>query len=228
MYSFNLRNIYNNMIIICYCIDEKKIWIIPYNDISHLKCKINISKKSKYNTFLSNEFNIVDKLLQLYKTVKLVEFENYLLPINIYQQRELTYREIRESKLFNIKFEYPDIEQCYYDFMINNYRIQEKVCGKINDRNAYNVSLYRRINKNTFKAYKKGMNNFYWFHIDETDIFYIIPEKILIENNKIEDDIIIKNKPIFNIYINKNNMWYSKYKYTYTDLDINMIYNLFK
>ncbi len=130
--------------------------------------------------------------------------------------------------MFNIKFEYPDIEQCYYDFMINNYRIQEKVCGKINDRNAYNVSLYRRINKNTFKAYKKGMNNFYWFHINETDIFYIIPEKILIENNKIEDDIIIKNKPIFNIYINKNNMWYSKYKYTYTDLDINLIYNLFK
>ncbi len=38
MYSFN-------MIIICYCIDEKKIWIIPYNDINHLKYKINISKK---------------------------------------------------------------------------------------------------------------------------------------------------------------------------------------
>jgi hypothetical protein len=45
MYSFHISNIYNDMIIICYCIDEKKIWIIPYNDINHLKYKINISKK---------------------------------------------------------------------------------------------------------------------------------------------------------------------------------------
>jgi hypothetical protein len=69
------------------------------------------------------------------------------------------------------------------------------------------------------------MNDFYWIHMDGTDIFYIIPEKILLEKNKIEDNIIFKNKPMFDIYIEKNNMWYSKYKYNYTD--INLIYNIF-
>jgi hypothetical protein len=53
--------------------------------------------------------NINDKLLQLYKSEKLFELEYCLKPINIYQQREHIYREKRESKLFNIKFEYPDI-----------------------------------------------------------------------------------------------------------------------
>ena len=225
MYGFHLRNKYNDITLICYCIDENKIWIIPYNDISQLKCKINISKKSKYNMYISDNNNINDKLLQLYKSEKLFELEYCLIPINIYQQRELIYREKLESKLFNIKFEYPEIEQCYYDFIINNYKIQEKVCSKRINRNTYTVGLYRSINKNIYKAYKKGMNDFYWIHIDGTDIFYIIPEQILIENNKIEDNIIFKNKPMFDIYIEKNNMWYSKYKYNYTD--INLIYNIF-
>jgi hypothetical protein len=30
---------------------------------------------------------------------------------------------------------------------------------------------------------------------------------------------------MFDIYIEKNNMWYSKYKYNYAD--INLIYNIF-
>lgn len=71
------------------------------------------------------------------------------------------------------------------------------------------------------------MNDFYWFNIEKTDIFYILPEKILLDQNKIEDQIILKTKPRFNIYINKNNMWYSKFKYDYNNIDLNLIKNIF-
>jgi hypothetical protein len=223
MYSFHLPNKYENMIMICYCIDEKKIWSIPYEDIEHLKNKLNISKKSKYNIYLTDPDNIVNKFIKYYENTKLFELDDCLKPINIYQQREISYKEKRELNLFNIKFQYPDIEQCYYDFLINDKKIQEKVCGKRSDRNAYVLLLYRSGCKN----YKKGMNDFYWLHIDKTDIFYIIPEYILIEKNKIEDNEKIKTKSMINIYINKENMWYNKYKYNYNNLDINYINKLF-
>ena len=61
--------------------------------------------------------------------------------------------------------------------------------------------------------------------MDSNIIFYIIPEKILLDKNKIEDNITFKNKQVFDIYIEKNNMWYSNYKYNYND--INLIYNLY-
>jgi hypothetical protein len=223
MYSFGLPTKYDDMIMVCYCIDENKFWIMRYEDIAHLKYKLNISMKSKYNKYLTNETNIIDKFNKYYETTKLFELEYCLKPTNIYQQREQIYRRTRELKLFNIKFEYPDIEQCYYDFTINDKKIQEKVCGKCIDRDAYTVSLYRCNGI----SYKKGMNEFYWLHMDKTDIFYIIPETILIEQKKIEDTIQFKTKPMFRIYINKEKMWYNKYKYDYNKLDLNLIYNMF-
>ena len=72
------------------------------------------------------------------------------------------------------------------------------------------------------------MNDFYWLNINNTSIFYIIPEKVLFEQNKIEDNKkLIIQKQIFNININKDDMWYSKFKYNYDNLDINLIYNIF-
>ena len=169
MYSFNLKNNkYDNMIIICYCIDENKIWIIHYDNISKLKCKLNISKVSKYNKYLTEPNDIIDKLMKYYYTTNLFELDYCLQPINIYQQREIIYIKNRELKLPNIKFEYPDIEQCYYDFIINGKKIQEKVCGIKKNRNSYQVFLYRNRGK---KSYKLGMNDFYWFNINNTSIF---------------------------------------------------------
>lgn len=87
--------------------------------------KLNISKKSKYNVHLTNELDIINKLMKYFleEIIKLFDLEYCKKPINIYQQREMNYRDYRESKIFNIKFEYPDVEQCYYDFIINGYKI---------------------------------------------------------------------------------------------------------
>lgn len=39
MYSFHLQNKYTDLIMICYCIDENKFWIMKYDEIKHLKIK---------------------------------------------------------------------------------------------------------------------------------------------------------------------------------------------
>jgi hypothetical protein len=63
-YSFDLMNKsnkYKNIILICICVSEKKIWVIPINIID-AKVKLNISiNKSKYNEYLIDDNNTYDK-----------------------------------------------------------------------------------------------------------------------------------------------------------------------
>jgi hypothetical protein len=205
---------------------------MKHDDISHLKCRVN----SKYNS--SSHFNesedIIDKLMKYYYTKTLFEFEYCMIPTNIYQQREMIYRKNRELKLYNIKFVYHNVEQCYYDFSprVNDKKIQEKVCGK--GKKSYTVSLYRRINKYLYKPYQNGMNDTrsYWFNIDKTDIFYIIPKNVLLEQNKIEDNVIFHSwsqRPMICIYIDNDNIWYSKYnsRSDYSSINLDIISNIF-
>lgn len=58
-YSFSIKNNYKNCLILLYCIEKEKIWLIPENIIPKQQ-KISIGyKKSKYNIYESNKNNII-------------------------------------------------------------------------------------------------------------------------------------------------------------------------
>lgn len=59
-YEFHLENNYSDLIMLCVCEDDRKIWLMPYKDIIGIS-KIHIGIKSKYNKY---EIKNVSKYLK--------------------------------------------------------------------------------------------------------------------------------------------------------------------
>ena len=63
------------------------------------------------------------------------------------------------------KLHYPEIQQCYYDFSINNVKIQEKVAIVRHDRIDLYIVGFGRSKKLHKVPYNYGMNKYYWVNI---------------------------------------------------------------
>ena len=99
LYSFNLhKNQYENMVMLCYSFENNIIWCIPHNIVSHLKRMLNIglTDKSIYNKYKTNNPTLIIKLNEYFQSFILDTIENYMIPKNIHQQREIKYIKIRE------------------------------------------------------------------------------------------------------------------------------------
>ena len=218
-YSFHLNNCYENLIILCICYVDKRMWAIPYENVKDLK-KITIGlKKSKYNIYeLTNE-NIISKLLELYNDTNKFNFETLDTPSNVYQQREKEYRRYRENILNFIKFDNNKMEGMVYDFKIGDKKVQEKVGGLRKGMKSYNFCLWKNNGKidniRSHIQYKSGDNEIYWLNCEGKKYFYVIPEKILIENNYIGND----KKKGFGCNPLKIGAWYNEYLFDYENVD---------
>jgi len=219
-YNFSIeKKGYENLIILCICYVDKKMWAIPYENVKDLK-KITIGlKKSKYNIYELTIENIISKLNELYNNTNKFNFETLDIPCNIYQQREKEYRRYREKILNFIKFDDNKMEGMVYDFKIGDKKVQEKVGGLRKDRNSYNFCLCKnngRIdNKRAFIQYKSGDNDIYWLNCEGKKYFYVIPEKILIEYNYIGDD----KKRVLGCNPLQIGVWYNEYLFDYENVD---------
>lgn len=234
MYSFRrLKTEYRNMLIICVCINENKIWIIPYDEVN-INTNLNISLKSKYNKYLvQNNEDInkyIDKYCDRYQNNKLEELNK---PQCQLQQREQDYVKKRETYVDCIKYEYPDVQNTSTDFIVNNKKIQEKVCGlyKYNNRKdkyivwfASNNGTNNKVRK--YRTYYIGENDYYWLHSSIDDRFWIIPEMILYEKGFIANKNEIKSKKTMNLFT--NNEWLKEYEHNYNNYNKSDIIKLFE
>lgn len=233
MYSFrDINKNYDNMIIICICTSEKKIWVIPYEDIKHLSI-LNISVSSKYNKYLVNDNNLLSNNIIKYMPVYYDNILEINKPISILQQREQEYVMKREKYINFLTYVYPDIQNTPTDFIINGKRVQEKVCGyPKKNKNIATVWLASNNGKTIngirkFRTYCLGENDYYWFNSQKDDKFWIVPEHVLYDKGYIADVNEIKNKKC--LYINsKNNTWIKEYEYDYKNINIPVIQELFK
>jgi hypothetical protein len=65
-YSFHLHRNYENCLLLCYCVNDKNMWVFPENIVFNQK-KISMGyKKSKYNIYKINENEVTNKLNELY------------------------------------------------------------------------------------------------------------------------------------------------------------------
>ena len=190
-YSFNLNgNIYTDLLLFCRY-DNNNMWLIPYNKIGQIK-GINISNKRSptYDKYKVNEETLPKMLLEYYMSpdMKIYSFDELNTPIDEYTRREQEFKIIREDTLSHISFEYPNHEGTNFDFKINSKKIQEKV-GSINLK-SNNLMFCL---KPTIKYYKKGDNDFYWLNFIQSDKkqFYLLPECILLQNDKIISTVTI-------------------------------------
>ena len=96
--------------------------------------------------------------------------------------------------------------------------MQEKV-GFIckNNPNSFGFSLNKSDGRTTNCSYKVGDNDLYWLNCKNTSLFYVIPEKILVEKGFIGEGYCRQHLYISST--NKNTEWTKHYLFDYHDLD---------
>ena len=223
-YKFDLSKDYENFIIICICLEDKKSWIFENNLISHIKSGLTISDNSKYNQY-KIENNIESILENYYNNISIKKFilDELNTPGSKNTQTEYEYRKIREDKITFLEFINNEMEGLVYDFKIGDKKIQEKVGGYPHKNiNTYHFTFSKmkgRIEgKKIRQTYEIGDCDFYWLNCKNSSIFYVIPESILIEKRYIgNSDGKIKSITISKT--NKKIFWTEDYLFNYENLD---------
>ena len=219
-YYFRLNNgKYDNCLILCVCDQDKKMWLIPYEEVNGLKT-IGIAKKSKYNKYEITIENLIEKLNIYYMTISKTQFDVLDTPTSVFQQQEQQYRKIREEKVNFVEFKNNTIEGLVYDFTIGEKKVQEKV-GTImhsnNDSYSFNLVKYKcRIDgKCKNQCYDEGDNDLYWLNCKNGN-FYVIPEEELIIHGYIGKD---GKEKLYVSPTNKNTEWCNKYLFNYENIE---------
>jgi hypothetical protein len=239
MYSFCVspQKYGDDVIYICLCETDDKIWCIERKEIAYLKSKLNISKVSKYDQYEYSNASLVEKLNDIYHNYltlnQLCLLDQGCIPKNIYQQREQKYIKIREALLPDWDFKYNTIEGLPYDFIVHEKRVQEKVSNSIQKENCYNICLqrngshYNTTIKRNMIPYEEHHFDILWVHIDGKEMCYIIPMKELIEHEYITT-ATTKGKRTMLLNITNEDAWYSKYQFKYNKLDKDSILEIFQ
>ena len=219
-YGFRImQKNYENYLILCVCLEDKKMWLIPFSIVEGLK-KLSIGKKSKYNIYEVTKENVIDKMKEYYESMNKFTFKSLDTPPQKYTRREQEFYRYRESKLPFISFTYNEMEGLVYDFKIGEKRVQEKVGGFNINKNMYHFTLHKNNGKSENKKrqytyYNEGDNDLYWLNCENKRDFYVIPENILIENK-----IVGKRKYLMiNIKTTSYNEWLQPYHFDYENID---------
>jgi hypothetical protein len=232
MYSFNVHNEYKNMLIMCVCITERKIWVLPYNHLN-VKKKLNISIKSKYSKYLIENDSIHTYIDQYQSEIVPMKLSDLLQPVNPLQQREQEYCRKRESNLPFLSYQYPDIQNTCVDVIVNGKKVQEKVLGFVESKKSLHCSFSAnncKLNgKRQFRCYQLGENDYYWIHSSIDDRFWIIPEQVLFEKGYISNNNEIKPRRMlmFKLKMNESHKWLMEYEFDYTNVNKDKIVKLF-
>ena len=223
-YQFSILNDYKDCLLFLMCVEDKKMWLIPSNIIQNQQ-KLSIGvNKSKYSIYEVNTNNINEKLFQYYHENFKNHFENLNIPKCIYQAREKEFRHFRESLLDFILFENNDMEGLVYDFKIGEKRIQEKIGGPHKaDPRKFIFCLCKNNGANCGKVnqiqYDIKDNDIYWLNCSNKKYFFVIPEKILIDQNYIGNQYSKKTIKINPSNISKNQLWLQPYLFDYENIN---------
>jgi len=219
-YQFNHCSNYEDCIIICICLSDKKMWILDGNT-TNTKCISIGLKKSKYDEFEITKDTILGILTHYYNTFLKYEFETIDTPITPKYKLERDYRIYREKMVHCLPFIRNERQALVYDFNINGFKVQEKVssqkknengtCFNLNKHNSRNNGVEQKI------SYQKGDNDFYWLNLNNKKHFYIIPEYELISRNYINIDKTSSITLNPNSTIG-NNIWAKEYLFDYTNI----------
>jgi len=224
-YGFHLDNKdYSNILILCICEENKKMWGVPYELVKgQVKLTMGINK-SKYNEYEITPENYFEKITNIYNTLNKSKYESIDTPICIYQQREKEYRVFRENKIHFIQFDNNNMEGLVYDFKVGNKKIQEKVGGICKTRKDNFIfelvkNNGRKDNKRCQIQYNRGDNDIYWLNCDNKKYFYIIPEEVLIENGFIDNKNALKKMLRVNPNSEKSRIWLKPYLFDYENIN---------
>ena len=239
-YGFCLGKDYTGYLILCMCKEDKRMWAIPYEDVSGM-IKIAIgNSKSKYDKYEITKETISNKMFEFYNSTNQTEFDILNTPQNIYQQREQEFRKFREENVDFLTFVDSGMEGTVSDFVIEDtlfnfgIKVQEKVgCYTDDGRIMFGVCKNDNDNKTsnhkTNKQYDIGDNDIYWLNCTDKKYFYVFPEDVLIEKGYVgtttNKTYNIKLPKIEN-QIKKPDYWTNPYLFNYENIDKDRLLNI--
>lgn len=242
-YVFSINgNSYDNMLLVCVCVVDDKIWVMDGNDLPNMILNITDKQESKYEQYSVTPIIFTQLIYSIYS-------ENLYNPISCFDAQQLVnkhylisnkFRTLREQYCAFLKFVYPDKSNQVYDFTINGYKIQEKACDSYNNDKKYVVLSMTKSNYGNgtkCRPYDQGDNDYYWYHHPDKNTFWIIPENTLIEqgiistaNNKGKGSLLLYSHG--NLIEQKNkkfkSFWACEYRYQYENLDRQSLSDCFK
>lgn len=228
-YKFGFKgNFYNNNLIVCIAVEDEKFWVMDYTLVSYKEgiC-IGLTAKSYWYKYAVAVENLSDVFHHKYCCFQRYTAEYCDIPQSSNQIVEYEHKLLREKHLSTLKFEYPLIRNSSTDFLINGYKIQEKVAYPRLDSNKKHTACLKKCRQKVDVCYDKGDNDFYWIWIKNTHIFYIVPEQALINNRCIQVDGNINNK--LKMLSISPNCWLKEYKYNLDETHIlQTLTNVFK
>lgn len=228
-YGFHHTKNYNDILLICICIEEEKFWIFDGSKIKNNTITIGYKKSKWDKNFILNK-NLNNKLNEKYLEYKKVKYKDVRLMVPKTKLIELKYQDKRDDKYLNLDINYPILDNCVFDCIINGYKVQDKTTYRDKCKSLrFSVNLDRPKRR---LPYRKGDNDFYWFNLRDTydDYFYLIPEFELIDNGYIQVDNEKTTKKLRFYPETKNNKiktkWCNKYLYKYGDkIEFNKVIN---
>jgi len=195
-YQFNHVNNYEDYLLICICLTEQLFWIIDGNICKNLKTLKFTKNSKKWGKYLITNREINDKIIYFYENMKKVNIEEGLFTILESVRKEIQYN-LKRKKLLNwLTYNKVETECSSTDIIINGFKIQDKLAyiDKTRKNEAYRCDIkkhYQQINYVGKRVpYSKGDNDYYWFFLPQPfeNLFYIIPERELIDNEYIKTD----------------------------------------
>jgi hypothetical protein len=211
---------YTNHLIMCNCLDDNKLWVLPYNEIAHLKANFNINiNKSKYDKFLVTKENVFECISKYTSEIEHFTLEECMIPVSNQQKQEYEYSLIRQQYISFLNFTKPNLEGTKVDFYINDLKIQEKISYKHRKSDTFCIVLHngKENKKRLWRTYTIGENDFYWFNVKGTFTFYVIPELVLASHKLISKENETMNKTY--LTVNKHKVWLEEYKFDYKNIN---------
>jgi hypothetical protein len=216
-YHFEANNKYQNHLVICLCLSDKRTWLLNGDDINTTrKISIGSTNKSKYSKYeIKNVDELIVKIIEFYELLPKFSFDEINIPISQEQQKEQEFKKHRESKYQLVKFEYPSRRGLVYDFKIGDKRFQEKT-GRVTNNNPLNIrfSVCKQKGVGKYQPYEKGDNDFYWLNCPDKKHFLLVPEQCVL------------NKQSICLLLKDTSNPYHKFIHTYDNLDQEQLLNI--
>lgn len=155
-YLFRMKEKYKEILIICISLEDNKIWLFPPNTLDYVtKLKINKESPNKFDKYIVNPLNLHNILEDYYNNYqqKLVCKNDNFMEIketNAHIKVEYEFKKKRLDYINFIEFQNPISNFEPFNFLINDYKIQECV--------SFITKSYPKKKKNNINNPEKNNN----------------------------------------------------------------------
>ena len=211
---------YENMIVICHNANINEYLIIPPYS-KGIKSGLEYDSKIAKNYYVKKE-DIIAKINEYLVKYQELEkpFSDIELLCNEDKQLEIKYIRKRQKTLSNV-FDMEEFNFRAFDFIIDKIvKVQEKAVNHSDKRgNSFQFTLEKNDGKPN-QQYNIDDNDFYWLNLAGTNYFYVIPSKLMEDNNTIRKSLTLHKE----FYPNNRgrpytDTWTYKYRYDRTNPD---------